>query len=121
MVDAEQWFHCSGIENPADIPSRGMTLSDLCCSEVWLTGPERLSEHPLERIEFQDLQGETLVETCKAELRKHPKGTTHSLIISARPGDVSQLRRRFVQVIPGRMYSVEVFYLQLYTQLDDLA
>ena len=37
MVD--QWQHCAGIENPADIPSRGMEPSQLSSCSLWLRGP----------------------------------------------------------------------------------
>ena len=41
-VPAQHWRHCSGKENPADIPSRGMTASELSRSHLWLNGPEWL-------------------------------------------------------------------------------
>ena len=40
MVD--QWQHCAGIENLADIPSRGMEPSLLSSCSLWLHGPSWL-------------------------------------------------------------------------------
>ena len=33
------WQHCPGIENPADLPSRGIAPIDLATSELWSCGP----------------------------------------------------------------------------------
>ena len=40
LTTKEQWFHCPGIINPADLPSRGMTAEDLMSSKLWWEGPE---------------------------------------------------------------------------------
>ena len=36
------WYHCPGVDNPADLPSRGVKASDLAKSELWINGPEWL-------------------------------------------------------------------------------
>jgi hypothetical protein len=38
------WSHCKGVENPADLVTRGVTASDLLNSEMWLGGPGFLVE-----------------------------------------------------------------------------
>lgn len=38
-----KWYHCKGEENPADYPTRGMTMDQLCNSTEWLHGPQWLS------------------------------------------------------------------------------
>ena len=49
----EAWAHCPGAENPADIPSRGTSLSSLLEEPRWLNGPawlseaEKLQEYPI--------------------------------------------------------------------------
>ena len=36
LVDPQHWKHCPGVENPADIPSRGMAASALAENPLWL-------------------------------------------------------------------------------------
>ena len=53
LVSEEAWAHCPGAENPADIPSRGTSLSSLLEEPRWLNGPawlseaEKLQEYPI--------------------------------------------------------------------------
>ncbi|XP_055623510.1 uncharacterized protein LOC129766935 [Toxorhynchites rutilus septentrionalis] len=42
-----RWNHISGTENPADLVSRGMSIDDFICSDVWKHGPAWLA-HPQE-------------------------------------------------------------------------
>ena len=41
LTSADSWRHCSGSDNPADLPSRG-TSAGLLNSNLWLHGPEWL-------------------------------------------------------------------------------
>ena len=38
----EQWSHCPGKSNPADLPSRGLTTLELSVNQLWRQGPEWL-------------------------------------------------------------------------------
>ena len=42
LVPAEHWRHCPGTSNPADLPSRGTSLTDPAISAFWWNGPEWL-------------------------------------------------------------------------------
>ncbi|MCG8622721.1 MAG: hypothetical protein MJE68_12095, partial [Proteobacteria bacterium] len=42
LVPDECWDHCPGQENPADMPSRGITISELAASKLWRSGPKWL-------------------------------------------------------------------------------
>ena len=44
LVPVECWGHCSGKDNPADIPSRGLSSMDLAVSKLWQYGPEVLQQ-----------------------------------------------------------------------------
>lgn len=93
MVSAERWYHCAGVENQADLPSRGMSMSDLCHSNVWLAGPKWLSELVLEGVEFHNDQDDTVLETCHTELIRHPQKITHSILVHTEPGNISQVMK----------------------------
>jgi len=44
LVAPHHWKHCPGKENPADIPSRGMSARDLADSPLWQCGPDWLQD-----------------------------------------------------------------------------
>lgn len=44
LTKAEQWRHCPGKMNPADLPSRGLTATELECSKLWWMGPAFITE-----------------------------------------------------------------------------
>ena len=41
-VHPDNWSHCPGISNPADLPSRGLSPRELSVSHLWRQGPEWL-------------------------------------------------------------------------------
>lgn len=43
LTTRETWNHCPGVENPADLGSRGVTAVTIESSELWWQGPEWLS------------------------------------------------------------------------------
>lgn len=40
LTDRQQWNFCPGVENPADLPSRGLTAVELKSSDLWWKGPK---------------------------------------------------------------------------------
>ena len=44
VVPATQWHHYTGKDNPADLPSRGLTFAELIDSKLWFRGPQWLQE-----------------------------------------------------------------------------
>ena len=39
-----QWHHCAGLQNPADLPSRGLSAKELRDSHMWWYGPEFMTK-----------------------------------------------------------------------------
>ena len=35
LLPSSSWRHCPGVDNPADLPSRGLSPIELACSELW--------------------------------------------------------------------------------------
>jgi hypothetical protein len=71
LTDPSIWRHCPGIENPADLMTRGFSAENLVNSTLWLEGPPWLSCPVSERSEFGEAKdveiGEAMV-TCSEEL-----------------------------------------------------
>ena len=55
LIPSELWQHCPGSTNPADLPSRGLTMLELSVSQLWCEGPEwlRLNSPPLPDSEMK--------------------------------------------------------------------
>ena len=47
LTSPANWFHCPGKGNPADLISRGVTGDQLISSDIWIKGPEWLSNSSL--------------------------------------------------------------------------
>ena len=46
LTSSDQWFHCKGTENPADLGTRGTTAAELKQNQLWFLGPNWLGEGP---------------------------------------------------------------------------
>ena len=66
LVPAEFWNHCPGKDNPADLPSRGLTPIELSFSKLWRNGPEWLGPD----FEFcPQMSDDGMPEQCTVELK----------------------------------------------------
>lgn len=61
LTDPVCWSHCPGLENPADLVTRGLHASDLMANELWLEGPIWLKDdgvtacEPTDEVEIETL------------------------------------------------------------------
>ena len=76
----EAWRHCPGSQNPADLPSRGLTANDLATNSMWWNGPEFLQRKENEWPPIQTRQ--SIDESALKELVKQQPEVTHSLVNS---------------------------------------
>ncbi|XP_055914411.1 uncharacterized protein LOC129947754 [Eupeodes corollae] len=45
ICDVSKWRHCPGLENPADLVTRGINANALINSSLWMSGPDWLKEN----------------------------------------------------------------------------
>lgn len=99
LLPFDCWRHCPGKENPADIPSRGVTPLELSISTLWHHGPTWLTDPVLDDEEEVLSMPEESLEEMKVKDRKliHTMlvtdGSNHGLgqVVSCK--DFSSLQR----------------------------
>ena len=90
LVPAEYWKHCPGVDNPANLTSRGMMVSELSVSRLWNCGPKC---EPCDSM-CKPITSDNMPNDCLVEM-KCPTEATHSLIVNepVYPVDVIQYER----------------------------
>ena len=74
LLPPELWMHCSGKDNPADLPSRGLTMQELAASELWMNGPAWLKGR------LDSSPSPPMPEECLTEMKGLKPETTHGLL-----------------------------------------
>ena len=99
LLSPDHWRHCPGRENPADIPSRGMSASALSESSVWLSGPDWLwHKSSTEEVE----EGPTVPgvpQECQKEMKRK------DIIDSTVAVNTTELSTDLSQVVSPERYS----------------
>ena len=83
VTQPEQWRHIKGVDNPADLGTRGISLSAVTASQRWWTGPPHISDGNLgdpEEKKVSELSPDALKE-LKSETRQ--KSTTVAAAVTS--------------------------------------
>ena len=94
LVPVEYWNHCSGVENPADISSRGILPTHLALSELWWSGPDWLAstENPAkENVNIEFMPDECRNEMKVKDQRALNKETVSALIVHGSKNSLSNI------------------------------
>ena len=67
LSTVEQWHHCPGVLNPADLPSRGLSAEELKTSTLWWNGPDFIRNDESEWPKEPEIQVKTDLEVKKSE------------------------------------------------------
>jgi len=98
-TNREDWRHCPGSDNPADIPSRGLPGPELATSKVWWNGPPFLL---FPESKWPGSSTMTSVnDRASEELVKNPPSLVHALIAS----NESQDRQDISKIIDCNRFS----------------
>ena len=78
LLPSDCWKHCPGMENPADLPSRGCSPVDLAANNLWIKGPGWLGT-----VTADDASQEALMPTeCANELAVKDRPAVLNLLIT---------------------------------------
>jgi hypothetical protein len=88
LIAGDLWNHCPGKENPADLPSRGLTPVELATNQLWKHGPEWLRTP---KLQCTTPCSEMIPESCLAEMKAPPKVGIHSLLTPQLPCRISNV------------------------------
>ena len=88
LVPAQCWNHCPGKDNPADIPSRGLSPTELSLCKLWQDGPEWLRTG-IERN--QSLLDTDIPDECKVELKTANKDTLLHVLWTQQTGWIGHI------------------------------
>ena len=83
LVDFRKWRYCPSEENPSDMPTRSMKLSNLMKNSKWWKGPKFLSktkEFCPSQLAFDKL--ENSFEEIKLELKENPRSDFSDVFVN---------------------------------------
>ncbi len=84
-VNPNFWYHCEGASNPADLPSRGLSMVELLVSKLWRFDPEWLNLDSL----VSPQESDSMPPECLVELKS--ASTSHNLLAADEPPGIGVL------------------------------
>ena len=112
LIPDTQWKHCAGDSNPADLPSRGISSSELATNNLWLKGPTWLLHH--DQVNSPALP---MPEACVRELKtKDQEMIVHGLLTIEGSG-VSEIMALENFSSLARLYRVTALVLKFIEKL----
>jgi len=118
LVPAVRWFHCPGTDNPADLPSRGISLQELDSSLMWRHGPDWLPRMPQQ----QHSEELAMPLECTTELKVKDNLNSYSLLISVSSSGIGAVMdcSRFCKLLRLLRVTVYVFkFVNCFKSLTD--
>ncbi len=83
LVSPGHWSHCPGLSNPADLPSRGLTMLELSSSQLWRQGPPWLLTRDVSPDQGSDEVA--MPKECTSEMKTSKEKTYNLLITTPTP------------------------------------
>ena len=80
LVPGDHWRFCPGKDNPADIPTRGMTIKELKKTSLWFNGPDWVRQEDTEDLDTEEALRE-IPDDCMLELKELER-RTHNLLVN---------------------------------------
>ena len=117
----DYWYHCPGKTNPADLPSRGISLLELSTSQLWQHGPDWLPEVVLSQgeqvVAIQSMPDEYIPELNSKATYSHtllsttPQPQISQVLDCRNFSSLSRLIRTTAQVLRAvKRFKGEVFF-----------
>lgn len=83
IIPKDKWYHIKGIENPADLLSRGCTVKELSENQIWKSGPAWLINEPQTWRPFKEQVSELVHNQTIQEINSPKERTWKELILQA--------------------------------------
>jgi len=101
LTSIDCWNHCAGKDNPADIPSRGLTPTELSTYKMWKEGPVWLNAC----IQGSVLPDE-MPDDCVKELKASVQRSEHILLAPTQTANLCNLIDCKRYSTPHRLYRI---------------
>ena len=85
LTSIDCWNHCPGKDNPADVPSRGLSPLELSINVLWRNGPAWLGD-----VGVNEKSQLSMPEECATEMKAKDRNLILSLLVTNAPPSVGR-------------------------------